>query len=176
MFAAGVWVAAGGRGSRFDRQEELWGGLLFAAFGLLALYVVIVVWGQQSERHPRLRGVTLSLTSDRVRRGDELSVVVTGRMPDMERLELGLICDERSDTEVHTNVAIVHETAETTVLEEWQVVPTLAVEATCTFRVPPASPYSYEGDCVSFAWRIAARAARAGQPDARLEEPIWVEP
>ena len=36
MYAAGVWVAAGGRGPRFDRTEELLGGLVFAAGGSCA--------------------------------------------------------------------------------------------------------------------------------------------
>lgn len=175
MFAAGVWVAAGGRGSRFERQEELWGGLLFATFGLLALYVVLGVWGEDDD-HPRLRGPTLSPVGEPIRRGGEIRVVLGGRIPADERLEVGLICAERVDTEVHTNAAIVRETAVTTVFEEWQSVAPRAGEHIATFRLPPDAPYSYEGECVSFAWRIAARAVRQGRPDARLEEPIWVEP
>ena len=174
MFAAGVWVSAGGRGSGFDRQEELWGGILFAAFGLLALYVVLVVWGSETEEHSRLRGLRLSPASPEPRRGEELTVTVSGRIPDGARLELGLICEERADTEIHTQTAIVRETAKTTVVEEW--LPVGAGDPGCTFHVPEEAPYSYEGECVSFAWRVAARAPRAGRPDARLEEPIWVEP
>jgi hypothetical protein len=44
MFAAGVWVAAGGRGARFDRQEELLGGLFFAAVGLVCTSVALAKW------------------------------------------------------------------------------------------------------------------------------------
>jgi hypothetical protein len=45
-----------------------------------------------------------------------------------------------------------------------------------TFRLPSDVPYSYEGSCLSYAWRISARAVRRLRRDARLDEPLWVEP
>ena len=177
MFAAGVWVAAGGRGAAFDRGEELWGGLLFAAFGLLVLYVVLVVWGGAGPRPARsLRGLTLSPLGEEARRGGELELVVRGRPSGVEHLEVGLVCVERVDTEVRTQHAVRRETVETTVAEEWQAVPAGADPHTVRFDVPPDAPYSYEGDCVSFAWRVSARAPRRARPDERADEPIWVEP
>jgi hypothetical protein len=172
MFAAGIWVAAGGRGSRFDRSEELWGGLLFAVFGLLALYVVFVVWGGEGRR---LRGVALEPTAETLRRGDELSLVVTTRGDGVAPLEVGLVCIERADTELRTNVTVTRETAEATLVEEWQELPAGAREHTVTFRIPSEAPYSYEGDCVSYAWKLSARAVEPGTPDARLDRPIWVD-
>lgn len=177
MFAAGIWVAAGGRGARFDRQEELWGGLFFAACGVLVLYVPVVAWARdRPRRDPRLRELKLSVAGDGLRRGDRLSVAVAGRPPEVARLQVGVACDERFDTEVHTNVMVTRETGQATVYEDWQVAPPGPVEHTVTFELPVDAPYSYEGDCVSYAWRVSARAVRAGLEDPRLDEPIWVEP
>jgi hypothetical protein len=68
------------------------------------------------------------------------------------------------------------QTAEATVFEEWHPVPAGVCEQTFALRVPRGAPYSYEGACVSFAWRVSARAARRLRADARLDRPIWVEP
>jgi hypothetical protein len=181
MFAAGVWVAAGGRGARFDRQEELWGGLFFAAIGLLCVYGAFAIWNTgRPERHPRLRGRRLSVAGAELRRGDEVSVTFTGRRTTDDRLELGLACDERYDTEIRVFTrgvsTVVRQTGEEAVHEEWQTVPPGAAEHTVTFQVPPDVPYSYEGSCLSYAWRVSARAERPLRKDARYDEPIWVQP
>jgi hypothetical protein len=181
MFAAGVWIAAGGRGARFDREEELYGGLLFAAIGLLCVYGAFVIWeAGRPKRHPRLRGTTLSLAGDSVRRGDDVTVTFTGRRRDDDRLEVGIACDERFDMETRMYTrgvgTVVRQTGEATVHEEWQAVPSGAVEHTVSFRVPTEAPYSYEGTCLSYAWRISARAVRPLRKDARFDRPIWVEP
>ena len=175
MFAAGVWLAAGGRGPRFDRQEELFGGLFFAACGLLCVYGASVIWGRgRPKRDPRLRGASLAVSPSRIRRGDEVSIALT-RAPEVAALEVGLACVERADVSVRVNQADIRQTVETTVHEEWQAVPAGAV-GSFAFRVPAESPYSYEGECLSIAWRMSVRAVRTGQPDERLDEPIWVEP
>lgn len=181
MFAAGVWVAAGGRGARFDREEELYGGLFFAAMGLLCVYGAFAIRDAgRPKRHPRLRGTRLSVAGEGLRRGDEVSVTFTGRRTSDDRLELGIACDERHDTEARVysrgGSAVVRQTGESTVHEEWHPVPAGAREQAVGFRLPPDAPYSYEGSCVSYAWRISARAVRPLRRDARLDEPIWVEP
>jgi hypothetical protein len=181
MFAAGVWVAAGGRGARFDRQEEFLGGLLFGAMGLLCVYGAFVIWeAGQPKRHPRLRGTRLSVGPAELRRGDEVTVTFTGRRTGDDRLEVGLACDERYDTETRVFTrgvrTVVRQMGEETVHEDWHPVPIGAAEQSVTFRVPPDAPYSYEGSCLSYAWRVSARAVRTARPDARLDQPIWVEP
>jgi hypothetical protein len=181
MFAAGVWVAAGGRGPRFDRNEELYGGLFFGGMGLLCVYGAFVIWeAGRPKRHPRLRGTRLAAGGEGLRRGDEVSVTFTGRRTSDERLELGIACDERYDTEARVYSrgvsTVVRQTGEATVHEEWQTVPAGAVEHTVTFRLPSDAPYSHEGSCLSYAWRISARAVRPLRKDARHDEPIWVEP
>ena len=71
---------------------------------------------------------------------------------------------------------VSRQTAEATVHEEWQAASAGGGDKTLTFRTPPEGPYSYEGDCVSYAWRVSARAVRTMRPDARLDQPSWVEP
>ena len=181
MFAAGVWVAAGGRGARFDRMEELYGGLFFGAMGLLCVYVAFVIGARgRPRRHPRLRGTTLTAGGLDFRRGDEVSVTFIGRRTSDDRLEVGIACDERYDTETRVYSrgvsTVVRQTGEATVHEEWQPVPAGAAQHAVTFRVPAGEPYSYEGSCLSYTWRISARAVRPLRRDARLDEPIWVEP
>lgn len=181
MFAAGVWVAAGGRGARFDRGEELFGGLFFGGMGLLCVYGAFVIWERgQPKRHPRLRGASLLADGTDFRRGGDVSVTFTGRRTTDDRLELGIACDERYDTEARVYArgvtTVVRQTGEAAVHEEWQAVPAGAAQHTATFRVPAEAPYSYEGSCLSYAWRISARAVRPLRKDARLDVPIWVEP
>jgi hypothetical protein len=180
MFAAGVWVAAGGRGGRFDRDEELYGGLFFAGMGLLCVYGAFVIWERgRPKRHPRLRGAALSADGTDFARGDDVSVTFTGRRTS-DRLEIGIACDERYDTETRVYSrgvsTVVRQTGEATVHEEWQTAPAGAVGHTATFRLPTGAPYSYEGSCLSYTWRISARAVRRLRKDARVDAPIWVEP
>ena len=179
MFMAGVWVAAGGRGTSFDRQEELWGGIFFALMGLMCIYGAGVIGAQgQPKRHPHLRGTTLSVEPSDPRRGEEVSITFAGHRGDDDRLEIGLVCQERYDQEVRVYASgatvVRRQTAEAAAHEEWRAVPPAAREQTFTFVVPHDAPYSYEGDCVSYAWFAAARAVRPKRKDPRHEEPIWV--
>jgi hypothetical protein len=174
MLVAGVWVAAGGRGDEFDRQEELWGGLFFAAMGLMCAFVG---WSNsRTRRHPRLRGCALTVDRELVRRGDELVVTFEASRDAATPVELGLVCDERYDVEVRTGTTVVRQTHEATAHAEWQPVGRSARTSGATFRVPATAPYSYEGDCVSYAWRVTARGVRRGRRDARLDRPLWVDP
>jgi hypothetical protein len=180
MFVAGIWAAAGGRGDEFNRQEELFGGLFFAAGGLLCMYGAFAVWRRgQAKRHRRLRGTKLAVSGGPIRRGDEVSVTIARRRTD-DLVEVGLACDERYDVEVPVTVkgasSVMRQTAVATIHEQWQTVPADARDGVFQFSLPVDLPYSYEGDCVSYAWRVAARAAKPLRKDARLDQPIWVEP
>src|SRR5688500_18149810 len=68
MYAAGIWVAAGGRGPQFDRMEELLGGLFFAAGGLLCVFGALAIAERgRPKRSARLRGVTLQVACEAFR-------------------------------------------------------------------------------------------------------------
>jgi hypothetical protein len=177
MYGTGVWMVAGGRGALFEGTGEHWGGLFFGGVGLLVLAVPVLAWrGERQERHPLLEGVALSSTPETLRRGDEVTVAVTQR-PASGRMDVGIGCDERFDTEVRTyskgGGVTIRETGVKAFHEDWQA---FADGQTFTFRIPADAPYSYEGDCLSYAWRISARVPRRGRKDARYDVPIWVEP
>jgi hypothetical protein len=68
MTIAGVFVAAGGRGPRFDRREEALGGAFFALMGLVCMWAVL----RRRRRLPpgrrgRLRASTLSVDREEPR-------------------------------------------------------------------------------------------------------------
>jgi hypothetical protein len=174
MYAAGVWVAAGGRGPRFDRTEELVGGLVFAAGGLLCVVGALAVAERgRPKRSARLRGVKLQVAGETFRRGNDVSVTFTGRGSSGGQLEVGIACDERFEQEVpDTPAAMI---VEAIAHEDWQAVPDGGRNQTLDFTLPDDAPYSYEGDAVSFAWRVSVREARLGR-DARYDRPIWVDP
>jgi hypothetical protein len=184
MVVSGVFVAAGGRGPEFDRGEEALGGTIFALFGL-----VCVVWAysQHRRRRPldlrgRLRGVMLAVDRHEPRRGEELAVTLTARGGAARRdgLELGLVCTERYDSMVRAQhragTTLIRQTREATPHQQWQPVETAGGERTLTFEIPRDGPYSYEGECVSYAWRVSARVVRRLRSDLRLDHPIWVRP
>ncbi|MDQ2909775.1 MAG: hypothetical protein M3R26_01625 [Actinomycetota bacterium] len=70
----------------------------------------------------------------------------------------------------------IRQTGEATAYEHWEPVEPAAGEQTVALAIPPGAPYSYEGDCVSYAWRVSARRVRRLQPDQRLDHPVWVSP
>jgi hypothetical protein len=147
--------------------------------GLMCVYGAGVIGSQgQPKRHPQLRGTTLSVEPANPRRGEEVSITFAGERHDDDRLEIGLVCQERYDQEVRVYVrgarVVRRQTAEAAAHEEWQAVSPAAPEQTFKFVVPQDAPYSYEGDCVSYVWFASARAVRPRRKDPRLEEPIWV--
>jgi hypothetical protein len=86
---------------------------------------------------------------------------------------VGLVCIERYDyltrVQHRGGTTVVRRTAESTAHEEWRPgAPTL------TFEIPRDAPYSYEGECVSYAWRVSARVVRKLRSDPRLDHAIWV--
>jgi hypothetical protein len=181
MLLAGIFVAAGGRGSEFDRGEELLGGIIFALLGVLCIYGG---WVMRQRARPnqagRMRGTSLSVDPGEMRRGEEISITFRGKRENDDRLEVGLVCVERHDMQVRVSVkgvsTVSRQTVEAAVHEQWQPVPPAVREQTFTFEIPDSAPYSYEGECVSYSWRASARAVRRLRRDPRLDLPIWVQP
>lgn len=183
LVVGGVFIAAGGRGPEFDRREEFWGGIFMASIGLVcAGWALFMRHKRRPLRLPnRLRGINLAVDREEARRGDELAVTLTfaGRArAEDERLEVGLVCIERHDYLVRAQhragATELRQTAEDTAHEQWQAIETASGEQTLTFEIPRDAPYSYEGDCVSYAWRVSARIPRKLRLDRRTDRPIWV--
>jgi hypothetical protein len=183
MVVAGIFLAAGGRGPGFNRGEEALGGTIFALIGLLCVFGAYV---QRRRRLPlslprRLRGTQLTVDRDGVRRGEQLSVTLDlaeGAAKRRERLEVGLVCVERYDIRVRAQIAgggtVVRQIALATAYQQWRVIEPRAGERTLAFEIPRDAPYSYEGEHLSYAWRVSARVVRRLRFDARIDHPIWV--
>jgi hypothetical protein len=182
MLLAGVFVAAGGRGPRFDRTEEALGGTFFALGGLMC---VLWAYAQLRRRRPlrlsrRLPGISVAVDRDEKKGGEEISVTLTlaPHTAGDEHLEVGLVCSELYDHDVTVHhrggTTVVRQTLEATAHQDWRAIEPSAGERTFTFQIPRDAPYSYEGECVSYAWRVSVRFVRDLRPDPRLDHPIWV--
>jgi hypothetical protein len=178
MFLGGAFTAAGGRGDRFPWLEELIGGSIF---GLAGLFIVAVSLGQYRKFSPprlkeRMPGVNLAVDRDEATRGGTVSATITHGST--EGLEVGLVCIERYDLQSNAQTRAgrisIRQTNEGTVYESWQRVEPGAGEHVLTFEIPRDAPCSYEGDCLTYAWRVSARQTRTLQPDPRIDHPLWV--
>jgi hypothetical protein len=177
MFFGGVFVAAGGRGSAFSWKEELFGGLFF---GLAGLGCALVAYRQYRRFRPAplrtIGGVELGVENVEARRGDEVVASVShGSEAD---LQVGLVCEERydiqSNAQTKAGLIQVRQTNSGTVYEEWAPVPAEPGEHVLRFQVPRGAPCSYEGECLSYVWRVSARRVQRLQADPRIDRPIWV--
>ena len=117
-----------------------------------------------------------------LRRGEVVEAELAILDPDEvdERLEVGLVCVERYDHPVSRNeggeIVVGRGTGEGVVYARW--IPASRTEELQTFelRVPPDAPYSHEGDCLSFAWRVSAREPGREADNGTSDDPIWVLP
>lgn len=169
-------------------------GAVFAAVaGIIVVAAIFVAmaagmgalgrWVHRRANPPGLPHLELSVDGDDKRRSQAVAVTLRSASPgqvDGERLELGLICTERFDYEQVTRsregTQRSRQTREVPAHEDWREVDRNAPEQTITFDIPPQAPFSFEGDCVSYAWRVSAREPRARRMDPRVDRPIWVLP
>jgi hypothetical protein len=185
MFLSGIFLAVGGRGSKFNPWEEAIGGTIFAFFG-----AVCALWAYslRRKRRPlsladRLPGAALAVDRDDARRGDKISVRLTlasGGSAQDEPLEVGLVCVELYDYQVvaqtRAGPVYVRQTGEANAHEDWRGVARTAGDQSVEFELPRDAPYSYEGECVSYAWRASARVTRKLRSDPRIDHAVWVLP
>lgn len=185
MVIGGLFIAVGGRGSKFNPWEEAIGGTVFAFFG-----AVCALWAYslRRKRRPlsladRMPGAALAVDRDDARRGEKLSVTLTlGRSGSAndEPLEVGLVCveiyDYQATAQTRAGPIVIRQTGEANAHEQWRQVERTAGEQTVDFELPHDAPYSYEGDCVSYAWRVSARVARTLRADPRIDHAVWVRP
>jgi hypothetical protein len=60
------------------------------------------------------------------------------------------------------------------VWQDWTPAPPGALSRRVELALPADGPYSYEGDCVSFAWAVVVR--RVGEKRPAQPVPLWVAP
>ncbi len=116
-----------------------------------------------------------------LRRGEEVEAELT--IYDIERLdgrlEVGLVCVERYDRPTAAggdSAELRRETEEQVTYERWLPAWRTEEPQSFAFRVPTDGPYSYEGECLSFAWRVAAREPDRDTAGDGSGDPIWVLP
>jgi hypothetical protein len=186
MALTGLFVALGGRGDEFDAGEEAIGGAMFGLIGAVCAGWAYSMWRRRrpAKLPVNLPGVDLAVEGADPRRGDELTVTLSlglGAAADEgDRFEVGLVCVERYDRKVKSRhrggTTTIRLSQDATAYEDWRPVTPAPGSQTFRFAIPQAAPYSYEGDCVSYCWRVSARVARPLRADPRHDQPIWVQP
>ncbi|HEX2086811.1 MAG TPA: hypothetical protein VHF89_14120 [Solirubrobacteraceae bacterium] len=146
--------------------------------GLLALAAGArrASWAREA-RHLRL-----SVDPVEPRRGERVAVRldVTADPGAGADVDVGLVCSEMYDyvEVVHTSSGRSR-TRSTKVVDahaEWVPAQPVAGSQQFAFVVPRDAPYSYEGDCVSWAWRVSARQRVEMGRDPVRDVPVWVLP
>jgi hypothetical protein len=178
MFLGGVFIVAGGRGPGYNFWEEHLGGAFFGGMGLFCAWVAYSQYRKFRPRpHARMRGMNLAVDRDDERRGETISVTID-HTATTEDLEVGLVCVELFDLKATANtragIVYVRETNQKIAYEQWQAVEPPSGEQVLKFEIPREAPCSYEGDCLSYAWRVSARLVRKLRTDPRIDHPIWV--
>ncbi len=172
VLLAGLTLAAGSTANTGGGGPPLWPFVL-------AGVVVIAVFGGAGiallRGGLRLRGVTVDAEPERTRRGT--SVQASARADrEVGDLELGIVCTVFYDKTVSSGSRgrSRRATRSSTVFERWVPAAVGAFGSAVRVDVPGDAPYSYEGDCISFAWSLRAR--RAGRRRTTAPQPLWVEP
>ena len=136
-------------------------------------------------RRPRVAGHLLIATEDReLRRGDEVRLRLEISDPQRvgERVEVGLQCRCWYDIlETHHSgssggTSRSRTTHEEIAWEEWRPASRSERIQSFSFRVPVNAPFSHEGSCLTFAWRVSVREPVSMRADPSRHEPIWVLP
>jgi hypothetical protein len=123
--------------------------------------------------HPRYaRGLEVAVERPGVRRGEPVAAVATGD----GSIEVGLVCMEHYDVwrDAAADGSRSRGTLSAVVWSAWSAAPHAALGQRVELAVPAAAPYSYEGDCVSFAWSVNVR--RIGEKRVGPPAPVWVDP
>ena len=127
---------------------------------------------------PKVRGVTLTLSNDEVRRGSNLDIRIEVANPDkmLTRLEFGLVCCEFYDvetTDARGNSS--RSTRQVDAYTDWRPFTGGATQSE-RFVIPETAPYSYRGDCVSYVWRASARLPKRLRFDRAENKTLLVRP
>jgi hypothetical protein len=177
MFLAGVWVALGGRGPQFDRQEEAVGGVIFALGGLLCMAGSLKFRTMRTPLRRPVAGVAVR-TQEQAHLGGTVNAELTVTPPASGAdLEMGLLCVHRFNVarQVTTQYGRVPTAVikEKVLAEQWLPV---GNQRQFSFAVPPDA-YPSGGDATNACtWRVVVRQPKRFRPDAITTVPIRVEP
>jgi hypothetical protein len=146
-------------------------GVFFAGLSLLI--------SRLGNRAHRVAHFEVSTADGEYRRGEEVRarLRITDPAKAAEKVELGLVCMEIYDHEVSTGKGgTQRQTSEAVGWQAWRPVDPSSPIQEMTFTIPESAPFSYEGDAVSYAWRVSAREDRRARRDPHTDLPIWVAP
>jgi hypothetical protein len=173
----GLFFAVGGIAT-FDGIGEA--SVFILAVALLLLGGAVAV--RRSSWAKPARHLQLTAAPGDLRRGQPVSVRldVGASLPAEAMIEVGLVCSEMYDyVEVIRTQQGRSRSRSTKAVDahaEWVRAQPSSGPQQFTFTVPAAAPYSYEGDCLSYAWRVSARQPKDMGRDPVREVPIWVRP
>ncbi|KKK74042.1 hypothetical protein LCGC14_2887710, partial [marine sediment metagenome] len=96
-------------------------------------------------------------------------------------VKVGLVCTEFYDAEdtQYTGDGVTttsRSTSVATASEQWMEAAPGTRSQTFRFTIPGDSPFSYEGKCLSYAWRATASEQRRLRRDPKHDVAIWVLP
>lgn len=153
-------------------------GVIYPVLGALAIVFIVAMWLLARRLRSGTGQYEVLAEPLELRRGDEVEAELVVYEPNrLGRLEVGVVCVERYDRPARDGDADqdAREVAEEVAYERWLPARRTEEEQRFSFRIPPDGPYSHEGECLSFAWRVSARDADGGE-GSQADDPIWVEP
>ncbi|MGI9540398.1 MAG: hypothetical protein ACR2N6_09640 [Miltoncostaeaceae bacterium] len=158
-------------------------GLAVGQTGLVVVGVVIAgvawyaAWSQYRRARPVALPVEVQVEPQDLGRGGRIEVVVApaAGVEGAQPIEVGLICTEWYTIVTRRNDNWRHEKREAREIEDWRAIDS-AAGGVVMFDVPPTAPYSYSGECLSYAWRVEAKRPSTLRTDPRAVVPIWVRP
>jgi hypothetical protein len=161
-------------------------GVIYATLGILAVVFVVGMWLVARRFRPAAAPepdqFEVFAEPIEVWRGEEIEADLAILEPDGlgDGIEVGVVCVERYDRPVtsRTDDGTVTERAigEAIAYERWLPAWRIDEPQTFSFTIPPDAPYSYEGECLSFAWRVSARERGTRGAAETSDDPIWVLP
>lgn len=148
-------------------------GIVLPLFFLAAAYGIA-----RSVFPPKVRGVTLTLSREDLRRGGDVEIRVEVANPDKMtgRLEFGLVCSEFYDietTDARGNSS--RSTRQVDAYKDWRPFTGGPLQSE-RLVIPADAPYSYRGDCVSYVWRASARLPKRMRFDRAHNVTLLVRP
>jgi hypothetical protein len=166
-------------GLRWFTIDNNWWFYGSGVFALLVGMGLVVLWDLANIPHSKDQNLVIDPVE--LPRGDTVRARLKGENSDCrpDSLEVGLVCREFYDTLLDAFGREGSQVAQRMMLqavayEEWQ--PGHDRNRQYSFTVPVDAPYSYEGECLSYAWSITTRyRTRDDLPIERIM-PLWVRP